>query len=243
MYKHFFFTAEAISYKKIQISTEQMKKIQSDYGGAPSENTRNTVAADISLDNLMTSKRTSKTVTPIKSTPRRTKKGGSAVETSVHSEEENIMPSSAVKNRKKSTNRRKTKDQEPPNTSTTEDDTATAAVKETTRKRGRPKKSSNPMIFKGMVFILTQGKNVPTEENSQNESAMEDEIVEENDDDGNEMKTLEFNKKHVRKLLTEYGGKVLDKFPGDKDKISPKVILISDRYCKTMTYLLAIAYG
>ena len=235
----FFFIAEAISYKKIQISTEQMKKIQNGYGGAPSENSRNTVAADVSLDNLMTSKRTpKKTVSPIKSTPRRTKKGGSAVESSIHSEEE-IMPS--VQKRKKSTNRRKTKDQEPPNTSTTEDDAA-AAVKEKTRKRGRPKKSSTPMIFKGMVFLLTQGKNVPTDENSQNEleSAMEEEKEEEEE---NEMSTLEFNKKRVRKLLTEYGGKVLDKFPGDKDKIPAKVILISDRYCKTMTYLLAIAYG
>ena len=235
---HFcFHTAEAISYKKFNISSEQMKEIQKGCG-APLENSRNTVAADVSLDNLQQGKRSRTTVTPIKSTPRRTKKGGSAVETSVHSAEEEIIPS--VQKRKKSTNRRKTKEQESqPNTSTTEDD---AAVKEKTRKRGRPKKASNQMIFKGMVFLLTQGKNVPKDEYSNNEfeSAMEEEEEEEEE---NEMSTLEFDKKRIRKLLTEFGGKVLDKFPGDKDKIQPNIILISDRYCKTMTYLLAIAYG
>ena len=213
-----------------------MKEIQKGCG-APLENSRNTVAADVSLDNLQQGKRSRTTVTPIKSTPRRTKKGGSAVETSVHSAEEEIIPS--VQKRKKSTNRRKTKEQESqPNTSTTEDD---AAVKEKTRKRGRPKKASNQMIFKGMVFLLTQGKNVPKDEYSNNEfeSAMEEEEEEEE----NEMSILEFDKKRIRKLLTEFGGKVLDKFPGDKDKIQPNIILISDRYCKTMTYLLAIAYG
>ena len=52
-----------------------------------------------------------------------------------------------------------------------------------------------------------------------------------------------FNRKQLRKLIVNNGGRVLEKFPGEKEKIPSSVIVISDRYCRTMTYLSALCYG
>ena len=75
----------------------------------------------------------------------------------------------------------------------------------------------------------------------------------ETEDDDEEVEKIEenkFNRKELVKKIEDNGGKVLKKFPGDKEKIShiryhryQHVVLISDRMCGTMTYLLSIAYG
>ena len=68
----------------------------------------------------------------------------------------------------------------------------------------------------------------------------------ETEDDDEEVEKIEenkFNRKELIKKIEDNGGKVLKKFPGDKEKIPEHVILISDRMCETMTYLLSIAYG
>ena len=68
----------------------------------------------------------------------------------------------------------------------------------------------------------------------------------ETEDDDEEVEKIEenkFNRKELVKKIENNGGKVLKKFPGDKEKIPEHVILISDRMCETMTYLLSIAYG
>ena len=68
----------------------------------------------------------------------------------------------------------------------------------------------------------------------------------ETEDDDEEVEKIEenkFNRKELVKKIEDNGGKVLKKFPGDKEKIPEHVILISDRMCGTMTYLLSIAYG
>ena len=52
-----------------------------------------------------------------------------------------------------------------------------------------------------------------------------------------------FNKSELRKKIQENGGQVLSKFPGEKEKIPEHVVVISDRMCRTMTYLLSVAYG
>ena len=49
-----------------------------------------------------------------------------------------------------------------------------------------------------------------------------------------------FNKSELRKKIQENGGQVLSKFPGEKEKIPEHVVVISDRMCRTMTYLLSI---
>ena len=74
------------------------------------------------------------------------------------------------------------------------------------------------------------------------ESAIETETEDENE----EVEKLEepkFNRKELVKKIEDNGGKVLKKFPGEKEKIPENVVLLSDRKCQTMTYLLSIAYG
>ena len=229
--------AEPQSYKKCNLSLDQMKNILKEKGES-SASKKNNNMANVSLDNLITSKRKSKPITPVKTPARTTKKGGSAIETSVHEDEEdNITPTnrrSKLQRKTRTTNNKAAV----VDTSTTEDE----AVKKSTgtRKRGRPKKqTTNVNVFEGFLFLLTQGKNDPKEHEA-NSLESETETEEDNPDD---IKPLTFNRQTLKKMIIDHGGQVLDKFPGDKEKIPPNVILISDRYWRTMTYLLAITYG
>ena len=64
--------AEAISWKKVHLTMDQWKNIHAELGLEKSVK-----SADVSLDNLVTGKRRSKPVTPVKSqTKKRAKKGG-----------------------------------------------------------------------------------------------------------------------------------------------------------------------
>ena len=117
--------AEAISWKKVHLTMDQWKKIQEELGLEKSVK-----SANVSLDNLVTGKRRSKPVTPVKSlTKKRVKKGGEHVETSAQSESD---LNGQIEN---------TSDEEINN--------------QTTPKRTRlPRKP----ILKNLVFLLTQGK-------------------------------------------------------------------------------------
>ena len=63
------------------------------------------------------------------------------------------------------------------------------------------------------------------------------------DEAGETLVDPKFNRKDLKKKIQDNGGQVLTKFPGEKEKIPEHVIVISDRMCRTMTYLLSIAYG
>lgn len=52
-----------------------------------------------------------------------------------------------------------------------------------------------------------------------------------------------FDKSSLKQTILKHGGKVLDSFPGVKEPIPNDLIILSDRSCRTMTYLLAITYG
>jgi hypothetical protein len=52
-----------------------------------------------------------------------------------------------------------------------------------------------------------------------------------------------FSRGRLAQVVRSRGGIVLDEFPGERKAVPSDVIVLSDRHCKTMTYLLAVAYG
>ncbi len=101
---------------------------------------------------------------------------------------------------------------------------------------------------------MTQGNQRPKDEGSGGNndmpfgvSAMESETEADDDEDEeepeNNLSTPAFERSKLKQILAQHGGQVLGQFPGDKDKIPENLIVLSDRSCRTMTYLLAIAYG
>ena len=64
--------AEAISSKRVHLTLEQWKKFHAELGLAKNMGTK----SDVSLDNLVSGKRKSKPVTPVKTPKKRVKKGG-----------------------------------------------------------------------------------------------------------------------------------------------------------------------
>ena len=64
--------AEAISCKRVHLTLEQWKKFHAELGLAKNMGTK----SDVSLDNLVSGKRKSKPVTPVKTPKKRVKKGG-----------------------------------------------------------------------------------------------------------------------------------------------------------------------
>lgn len=124
-------------------------------------------------------------------------------------------------------------------TSVHEDDSekgSTTDAETNSNRRSTRRKPST--LFKKYIFLLTQG--VKANEN-EGESAMESET--EYEDDEEKLEEPKFDRKLLKRKILENGGKVLDKFPGEKEKIPSHVIVVSDRVCQTMTYLLSIAYG
>lgn len=199
--------AEAISYKKVHLTLDQWKNFQTELGLTKKVGKK---LSDVSLDNLVSGKRKSKSVTPVKtSTKKRAKKGGEHVETSAHSESDQT---SQMEN-------------------TSDED-------KTTPKRTRmPRKP----LFKNMCFLLTQAKEKENSvEHDLGESAMDSETE---DEEGEKLEEPKFDRNELKKKIEDNGGKVLTKFPGEKEKIPEHVVVISDRMCRTMTYLLSIAYG
>ena len=93
-------------------------------------------------------------------------------------------------------------------------------------------------LFKDMVFVLTQGSHpdLNTSVTSNLESETEPETHEPS------TSTNGFDRPHVKRLILENGGTVLDEFPGPKAPVVPGLIIVSDRHCLTMTYLLGVSY-
>lgn len=217
--------AEAFSYKKLHLSSKQFEDIQSERGvSTPRKRQNVSSAADVSLDNLQTGKRKSKSRTPVRPPAppkRRGKRGGEAVDTSVHETESEVEA---------------TKENAPQST-TTDDDQASAIASEKKR-RGRPTKK-NVALFKNLVFVLTQGKSNDERDTDRGESAMDTET----EDDEDILEEPKFDRKSLKLKILGNGGKILRSFPGDNEKIPENLIIISDRVCRTMTYLMSIAYG
>lgn len=87
-----------------------------------------------------------------------------------------------------------------------------------------------------MKFILTKsGHSAPANlpDTETDESEMESEV----------QNSLEFVKTKIEALISDHGGEVLHSFPGPKQQIPKQLFVISDRACKTMTYLLGITYN
>lgn len=221
--------AESISYRMFHMTLDQKNKLKNECVMASH-------SADVSLDNLVLGKRKSKPVTPVKTTPKRGKKGGSAIETSVNEEEESEAKQ-LKKTRRTRSKLAKLIEEKAIIGSSTEDEERT---------RSKPRKgSSRPTsdLFKDMVFVLTQGKGKPNDDDlNHGASAMETETESEVDDREN-FDALKFDKLALSKLIKDNGGKVLEKFSGEKEKVPANLIVISDRFCRTMTYLLGVAYG
>ena len=184
----------------------------------------------------------------------RRKKGGDHVETEV----ETSPDRKSVKKRDSSTpaqgsgassaRRRVLQD------STTDDD---AAAKEKAAKmaKKRPKRAAGggggkaaktEKIFAGLNFILTKSSHAPPQEEpppmeTETEESGAEEEEDEDDDAGAE--PSRFDKRRVAEAIRAGGGNVLASFPGPDQPVPGDLFVISDRACKTMTYLLAITYN
>lgn len=240
--------SRSVPYSQVHLSDGQAKKIMADLGPVwRAKSIVSSTGADISLDNLVDGKRTRcKTPKPTTkvATPRR-KKGGDNVDTSLADDTSGCEVGSGAKR----TPRKLTFSiKNVP--STTEEESP--KKKENKRKKGMRKQVENSLsdydptqLFHGLVFLLTQGRHLPQgEEGGFATSGLETETESELDPLDNNLESLTFNKKLLKKIISDHGGSVLDEFPGEKQKQVPsQVIVISDRNCRTMTFLLAIGFG
>ncbi len=214
--------AEAFSFRKIHLTLPQWRKMRDEMG--PQRTNRKSLG-EVSLDNLQVGKRCAKPVTPLKKskpmtpevqkTPvtRRNKKGGDNVDTSVHEDGETTEVSLAYSSGEEKMDRKTARQQ----------------------RRG-PNRNK---LFKGMTFLITQSQRKRDFKEDVAESAMESETEDEADDT---LEELPLNRKDLRKKIEDNGGRFLERFP-DKEKITDKIIVLSDGVCRTMTYLLSIAFG
>ncbi|TRY68348.1 hypothetical protein TCAL_03055 [Tigriopus californicus] len=233
--------ARLVSFDKIFLSTDQTKIIQQALGGPWTLSTASSTGADISLDNIMDSGRRrgaklgsvlSSPISTPKRTPNRTprgrKKGGAYIETSaVETEvEDTIRKSTSATFKKKSTRRRILQ--------TTDEDTNDETNGSEAFQHINGKSQS---IFKGMKFILTQG----TKTSNDNYDTETDETSD-LDRSRNDIEE-HFDRAEIAELIRQHGGTVLKTFPGAHQSIPKELLVISDRECRTMTYLLGVAYG
>ena len=124
--------------------------------------------------------------------------------------------------------------------------------------------SKKPSLFHGLHFVLTQGSkpqvsNKRELDEAEMTSAMETETESELADvipkDPSPSDSLTFDRKKLKENIIQHGGVVLNEFPGgahspfpqplltDSGQEIPKLIVVSDRYCQTMSFLLAIGFG
>jgi len=101
-------------------------------------------------------------------------------------------------------------------------------------------------LFKGLTFVLTQGAHPvsePKDLNTSMTSALESETeTEQQADDAQSVKNTGFIRAAITQTIIENGGVVLSEFPGAKSPVKAGLMVISDRQCSTMTYLLGVAY-
>ena len=201
-----------VSHDQVHMELDQWNEIKGETKGT------HTKMADVSLDNLLTGKRRSKPMTPIKETPTKTpkKRGGSNVETSATEGEDGGKNISARKKIRKRANEKRNVDL--PMTTDDED------------KDGKSASSKKSELFKGLKFMITQGKHNPEEKDL---SGMDSETEEEEEEDS--LKEEVFDKKSLRKKIIDHSGTVLAKFPDKtKEKISSNVSLKQSSYCVTL---------
>ena len=192
-----------VSHDQVHMELDQWNDIKGEIKGTQ------TKMADVSLDNLLTGKRRSKPMTPIKETPTKTpkKRGGSNVETSATEGEDGGKNISARKKIRKRANEKRNVDL--PMTTDDEDKDGKSASKKSE-------------LFKGLKFMITQGKHNPEEKDL---SGMDSETEEEEEEDS--LKEEVFDKKSLRKKIIDHSGTVLAKFPDKtKEKISSNVSLL-----------------
>ena len=213
-----------ISHEWIFMEPQQWQGVTGGFPGTPKAK-----LANVSLDNLVTGKRRSKPVTPMKDTPTTSKTpkkrgaAGSNVETSAAEDCSSKNMSVKKKLRKRATDKRNT------------DLPLTTDDEERLGQSGS--KKSN--LFKGLFFMITQGTKGNLDES---DLSMDSETEEE--DAADNLKEEVLDKKSLRKKIIEHGGTVLAKFPDQtKEKISSNIIVVTDRMCRTLTYLSAIAFG
>lgn len=230
-----------VSYDKIFLNTDQTKIIQKALGGPWTASTASSTGAEISLDNIVDSGRRrgakvgSLLASPLSTanrtpnrTPRGRKRGGVHVETSaVDTEvEDSAKKSISTTIKRKSTRRRilQTTDEE-----TNDEANGSETVRSTNGK--------SLALFKGMKFILTQG----TKTSNDNYDTETDETSD-LDRSRNDIEE-HFDRLEIAELIRQHGGTVLKTFPGAHQSIPNELHVISDRECRTMTYLLSVAYG
>ncbi len=100
-------------------------------------------------------------------------------------------------------------------------------------------------LFKGMVFLLTQGTRPPYDAYGGPETETEeDSELNRSTTSTNMLSEPPFERSLIRRKIIEHGGKILSAFPGEKRSSVPaQLIVVSDCPCETMTFLLAITYA
>ena len=129
------------------------------------------------------------------------------------------------------------------------------------------KRSSSKILnnlFEGLHFVLTQGSKLSAPDRkdygdvdmtSAMETETESEMLDAIPKDSSPSDNLTFNRKKLKELIIKHGGVVLEEYPGgthcpfpqpfmtDEGQTVPKMVVVSDRYCQTMSFLLAIGFG
>ncbi len=244
-----------VAYTSIVLTLEQFKIAVADLGGRYSAPKVSKASVDLAniLDDSSRRKRKERfstptkkpqaKSTPAKSTPRRNKRGGDDVETSAVETETTDVEQSGKKRRRAATRARKV------SSSTEEDSTLVATPKSSQKRVRRPSKKEKAAnnLFKGMNFLITRGTKPPAADDDKlwNETEDDDEEEEEDEDEDTIRADDEpkMSKSLLTKLVTEHGGRILSSFPCGKYEPTPQqVVVLSDRHCQTMTYLLGVAY-
>ena len=76
-----------------------------------------------------------------------------------------------------------------------------------------------------------------TEESTENSSSDED------DPNYPKLEEPKFNRAELKAVILRHGGTVMETFPGTRARVPANLVVLTDRACRTMTFLLAVAHG
>ncbi|XP_078063614.1 TP53-binding protein 1-like isoform X2 [Mustelus asterias] len=228
-------------YKRMAVilSLEQGNRLREQFGLDPCEATTPlTMAADISLDNLVEGKRKRRS-NPGSSTPTR-KQGesprglGLSGKRKLLSSDEERSP--AKRGRKPGSG--KSGILKPTGfTSPSEGDVSSELGSLLEAQHGPIPK--NPTLFVGYAFILTAATESDRRTNKQ---AQRDGAVS-SEEDEEYVETAAYNKLYTEKQLRAGGGYILQDFNEAQCKAAYQCVLIADQHCRTKKYFLCIASG